>query len=746
MANTFWGFRITEKPDKYITFELQFTNAVGSASGKIYYAISDTQVWNTDALIYTELGAVTGFRNEAHYYNFVYSAGELFWKEVINKYIYVKFQGNIDGDDYLQTSSLAMGNAFDISKSISKSGNYAFLDASLRDVNKNILSLSFIQRMEFRVKYYEGLTEKNEIRIINANNEDYRKFLIGEDNISIKSFDSVLIDDAGEETKLSYTVNLTYMKSPATTVVFDSVKQIDAAGIQGAIIYNGYLYGSAKGLDTGTHNFVRISLSDPDDIRYLDIPDTHGNRLSGFSRIIAVQGCLYAICSGYMVQILPDTLEWVRYTISQAGITGSDIPVVGDQDHVFILSDRLCIKIAAADLQAITRNDVNVIPLAKAAVTISDYVDLKGALMRSAVCDDAYLYAAYTNGNAPDYFLLKINKEKMTVEAWDKIPETTGTMTRNQDYLFLGQKADSSSLGYDFGSVAFRKTDLKMFPLSALANEDIESIYSGKVFASNTSLLFGDYLFDFKTNGYFYLLDTLITGRWTTDIPGMATRRVFRYDPYSIGGEINKVVFDFDTQKFHAFVWIGSGWSRSGYVTFSIPGIEISTTPVIEIGNYNAQDGKYELTAIIHSSGGTSVTEAYFELSDDKGRMETSSLSDLTSGIKKKIISTETSLKYRFVAKNAKGISYSGYKDLTVIVPDPVFVIEGNVYYGNTPVPGVSVSLMDLDGGSIITAVQTDAGGRYSFKDLQENKKYLIFGFQGDKRIIPKIKIPFKGS
>ncbi len=743
MANTLWAFTHKERQNNNLTFEVQFLNPVGSASGKIYYALSNTTVWDTGSLSFQELGDITGVRNESVNNNFIYTSGTVFWKDVINKYIYIKFVGEVDGDIYDQVNYISIGNAFQISNLFTKSGNYAVLNVNLLDANKSVLSLSFIDRLEFRVKYYDGLIEKNEVRLINLNDNDFRKFLIGAENIAVKSFDSVLVEDNGDETILSYNVNLSYIASGTTSINFDVVKQIDIQGIHGSLVFNGHIFCSGRNIGDLSHNFARISLSDPNDISYIDVTYPDGSRMSRFDQLVVANGFIYAMTSGFLIQINPVTLEWIRYNINSAGITGS-IPIVGDLENVFILSDQWAYKIAASTLQNITQNDVNVIPLAEDSFKVSDYVDLKNSLVHSAVCDETYLYAAYTTGNNSEFAIVKINKNLMTFDSSGIVPATTDDMTQNDEFLFLGQEASYPALGYNFGAVGVRKSDLGLFPLGPLANSDLESMNTGKAVTSYASLFFGDYLFDFKTNGYFYLLDTTIANQWSTNIPGMVTRRVFQYDSFGINGVINDVVFDYSTQKFHAFVWVGNGGSASKYVTFSIPDLQIISKPEVEIGNYIQQGHEYEITGSVVSNGGTTITQAYFEIQDLQNQiLQTIPLTEFSIGLKSAFISTSITVKYRLVAINSKGTAYSQFKTLEVAVPDPVYVIKGIVYYENDPAPDTHVSILDISSGDIIASIQTSETGEYLFSDLDKDKTYLIFGWKENLRIISKIRTPF---
>jgi hypothetical protein len=215
----------------------------------------------------------------------------------------------------------------------------------------------------------------------------------------------------------------------------------------------------------------------------------------------------------------------------------------------------------------------------------------KGEVHSWAV-DGEHLYAAYTtdrdaatdvNGycaalGITTFELHKISKDTMTAAGFVQIPKGTDDMTHNATHIFFGIEiqpgANVATYGYGWGAFAVKKADLFLTALPKLHSRDnVPSVQS------YASLIYGNYLFDLRTDTTTYVLDASDVDNWTTsENVGSRTLYNYRYDglgPYAglITNELQRV----DSNTFIGYLW----GTPSVLTKFDVP-FGTSSVPIVE--------------------------------------------------------------------------------------------------------------------------------------------------------------------
>ncbi|MPS66830.1 hypothetical protein [Chryseobacterium sp.] len=732
-----------------------FRDPVTTVSGNLYIGLADSFLPSgSPSIVWGSAQTVDGFVNSATpYESYAYSNNNISWNSIWNKYVYIRFEGTIDGN-VIDTKHAVnfVGQGLNIPFNtlpydVSATVKQIPIDFKAQIYNaRNLLSYSFVSRIEWRIEYYEGNVLKTETRVINASSESntpYRRFTIGDYNLVIKSIKSVIVrpdnSEIIEEIKPDYII----LKNPVKNLTLSNVKELSIKGIHGSILHNGFIFGSGRNYDSSNYNLVKISATDPNNITYQKLTDTTGGDSWNFDQIIECSGFLYCLSSNELFQINPSTLEFRSFkSVAGLGIISS-CPLLGDEEFLYIVSrDRIC-KVRALDLQNAAAGVTDAQPFILNTTSLLTIPGTPDNYIHSGVVDSTHVFIAITSGGPPNpYTFVKIAKSNLAIEATKAISRATDDMTQDSEFCYLGTEPQSyDTLGVNYGAYAVRKSNLEILPLAKLSENDVESSSTKKVFNSYASLFFGDFLFDFKVNNKFYQLNALTTGNWNLNIPGMATVTQYNYpDTYGI---MNEVLFDVSTQTFHAFFWVNLGNSRSNYATFKIPDLVIFTNPIIANSPLTTVDpNNYILNAAITSDGGTPVTEAYFEILDlQNNQIETIPVTT-ANGAKSAPYSSQTSFRYRFVATNIKGTSTTASQTVEIVVPE-VYKFAGTVFYDELPASGVELFLIDQNNDTILKTTVTASDGTYEFSDLEKDKVYAVFGYRGTQRIITKIKTPF---
>lgn len=726
-----------------------FDTAITSVSGNLYLGLSNiASAPSSSDIVWGPAQPITGFVNGPT--NYAYSGADIPWADAWNKYIFIRFDGIIDGTAVDSKHGFNfVGNEIKAphDRLASNLGNGLFkvpIDFEAQIFNPgNLLSYSFVSRLEWRITYYDGDVLHNVTRVINRgqNNTDYMNFQTTDYNIVIKKIESVIVGPSNEETKFVYNKNFIILKNPIKDIALLNIKNLSLSGVHGSTLFNGFIFGSARNKDATNNNIVKISATDSSNITYLSLLDTAGAIAYGFDQIIECSGYLYALGSNELFQINPTTLEYRSFKFTGFGSIALS-PILGDQEFLYVVSTTKICKIRATDLQNSLPGVTDIMPYILYSTELSPAIPgTPNNYIHSGVVDDSHVFIATTSGSSNNpYSFAKILKSNLSILGSVQVPKATDDMTQNTEFCYLGiELGPSDTVGIGYGTYAVRKSNLEVLPLGALSLQDYGSY--PQTIVSYASLFFGDFLFDFKVNRKIYQLNTLTTSDWTSEKPGMATIQQYNYNAEGI---MNEVLFDADTQTFHAFFWKNNGIARSDYATFKIPDLIIFTNPVIVSLPITTLDNNnnYILNASITSSGGTPVTEAYFEILDlQNNQIETIPVFT-SNGAKSTPYSSQTSFRYRFVAKNLKGTSTTATQTVVIVITE-IYKFAGTVFYDELPASGVSLFLVEKNKDTILNTTLTSLDGAYEFSNLEKDKDYAIFGYRGSQRIITKIKKPF---
>jgi len=448
------------------------------------------------------------------------------------------------------------------------------------------------------------------------------------------------------------------LAAPTINNVIDSVvlSLPDPADlVHGSLIYDGYIYGVTRGnsADRKHGKLVRAPLHNVQAYENITILTTDvAHTYNGFDysrsmeQIVECEGYLYFLFSAnfpqsvsntYLCQYNPSINDYKVFLLP-VNLAKAVEPIITDGVYLYFsdyYSDTIT-KIKASKFVGNFPKYNSSEPFIVAYDGVYDgssqggYIAggydsiLKGGV-HSAVIDAEYLYVAYTTSYGTDsgYYasldischeMHKIRMSDMLPAGFVKIPKSTDDCTQNATHIFFGHEvqggADPRAYGYAWGAYAVRKSDLRLTGLPKLNAKDRIGATT-----SYASLIFGNYLFDVKTNKQVYILDISDVDNWSVDeLIGQRTVKSyqFNYNDFVIPRILNELMVAPDG-TFYAF-----GWGiPSDLMEIEILDLNVVSAPVIETNNASKSGNAIILSGFEINSGGKVYTARGFKYSTD---------------------------------------------------------------------------------------------------------------------------------
>jgi hypothetical protein len=443
--------------------------------------------------------------------------------------------------------------------------------------------------------------------------------------------------------------------------------------IHGSILYNGYVYGCPRnpydgtGVHEGLPSIARINVNDYSDWELLEIncgPDYPDTILYNFEQIVEIGGFLFTIgvrqgfvvpdpvapVGVYLVVIDPQSFSYKLFRIPEPNFHSE--PLATDGTYLYIITPQYIYKVNPSDYtnppNQFYIEDVDLITPQNwgqpgwiydsyiqggyLVNPVSGYAGWDKGFCHAAVADGMHLFAAYTSGAASGYQPLKgqngiheihvIRTSDMSAVSWRYIPKCTDDMCQTTDFLFFGIEvqagANPATYGYGWGTYALKKSELisqgyncPIYGLPKLHKDD-----NPPAIQSYASLIFGNYLLDFKTDMRCYILDITDVESWSlTEDVGKRTLDVVRFKvagSFNLRGVPNEAVLD-ENNVFHSFLWA----SPSGAIRYQIPGYSFFTPPTTQTIGANIVGFDVTLAGYVLNDNGASVIAVGFEIGDN---------------------------------------------------------------------------------------------------------------------------------
>lgn len=386
--------------------------------------------------------------------------------------------------------------------------------------------------------------------------------------------------------------------------------------IHGSLLYNGYIYGSARNATvpatTDLGNIIKISCTDYNDIsniRFRITSDADNTVLDYLEQVCRVGTYLYALAATqttnvHQVLVQVDTQDdsWKVFEMPHM----QTVPIIADDEFIYVTDATYVHKYRASDFQNPTypkyNTSVITVPLPEAVASFDHlsygWIDpiygnssSKGRV-HCGITDDTYLYLGWTTGSTDSpYEVQKVRKSDMVGTGWGFIPKATDDMCQTDTHLFFGYEIQNNApidtYGYGAGIFAVRKSDLNITMLPKYDQYDVIGTDQTDVTSYGVFVING-YLFDLKTNGYLYILDPSNVDNWLiTDPVGTDVLHIVGFyrdgtrnkgynplnSPPSYDSTPNELLLD-TTGTFHTFLYA----SNSGIQRFTIPGYDFLET------------------------------------------------------------------------------------------------------------------------------------------------------------------------
>lgn len=533
-------------------------------------------------------------------------------------------------------------------------------------------------------------------------------------------------------------VSVDTINVPTGDFVLELVDGVKAAqNIHGSILYNGFWYGSPRNENFGQEpeqfaSFVKVDITDPTNYTLLEIdttPDVGAKVLFYyFDQIVRIGDHLFSLgkvspddvsgvnLSSDYVLVCIDTFDFsYKLFCLPSDLNYASEPLLTDGSSLFISGLGKTIKVDPSQfINAANQFNIQSIftPLEwSIGVNIYDdttqggyidksasgYLAIDKGRVHSAQADDLYLYLSYTtSGTEGDYLgwglnlsheLHVVKKSDMTPAGWCYIPKSTDDMCQTGLYLFFGievqQLSGVGDYGEGWGAYAIKKSDVINIDQSGSYVNPVKGLPklhesdNPPSIQSYASLIFGNYLLDFKTNRKVYILNINDVDNWVESEPvGLRTLKVvdFTLNGGSYSGIINEAAID-PSEWFHAFIWS----APSGVMKFQIPGLSFFAAPTI-ITNAAIVDGdQATLNGYILNENGQPVTEFGFEYGQVSGALDQSvevltlvgkAFSNILTGL------DDGTYYFRAYAINSEGTGYGEELSFVIAAGQPVIAGE----------------------------------------------------------------------
>lgn len=423
-------------------------------------------------------------------------------------------------------------------------------------------------------------------------------------------------------------------------------------------------------------SIARIAVDDYSDFDLLEIEAHKGDGYDetviwNFEQIVRIDKYLFTIgtvqsfnlpespipAGTYLVMIDTDTFDFKVFRLSTTFF--STIPLISDGQYLFIGLGNGTQKVDPS-IFINAENKYNVasefsIPNFQQSGWYYDN-DLQGGhvdfpqtgytqstkgFIHSGQADGEYLYLSHTStqnsGYYPDFMvegkgiceLQVVRKSDMTPAGWCFIPRSTDDMCQTIDWLFFGIEVlpgdNPDTYGYGWGAYSVKKSDVIGIDHSSGYVDVVKGLpplhdtdyVPGTTLnmQSYASLIFGNYLLDFKTNKVLYILDISDVENWSLDEP--IGNRTLKAIKFNIGGTLNyegianEALID-ETGVFHSFLWK----TPSGIFKYEISGLSFFLPPTMQTLPAVVNGESATLSGYILNDNGKEVTESGIELSD----------------------------------------------------------------------------------------------------------------------------------
>jgi hypothetical protein len=449
--------------------------------------------------------------------------------------------------------------------------------------------------------------------------------------------------------------------------------------IHGSVLVNiagtDFIFGSPREPGINTINddvnadILKYNATDYTIVSTLTVIDQDGNKMNSFNTIVDCNGFLWTIgrtalngATGitfytYLVRIDPVTMEYVCFRSHAGGTFNLSEDAHGTDETRYLFTGASNVsKLDTDQLIGVYANaSYHDIPagaivgeydhttqgyyLHPSAPTSFDEIT-KGTI-HSMVVSGEHVFASYTTSSdfnavegETESEMHKIKISDMSADGFARTPKTTDDATQDSENIYLGIEtrddggaSPSPNMGYDWGVVAVRKSDMAVFATARLHPTDVAGT------RSYASTVFGNRLIDQKTNGTTYVVDISQVYQWQqidqfatpgswgmSETIGQRTLKAFKlYQSYTdeqtnvpVNGIPNEIMFD-SLNKFHSFGWgNGSTGSPSSLMRYEIAGVSFLAPPTVQTFNAVENGGNYDLTGLILDDNGGAVTQVGF--------------------------------------------------------------------------------------------------------------------------------------
>lgn len=521
-------------------------------------------------------------------------------------------------------------------------------------------------------------------------------------------------------------------------LIIDISKDGDlSAFIHGSIIYDGYIYGSTRnpydgnGNHAGNGSFVRIPIDNYHNYEILNIiAGNYTDTILWQMESIAIIGkYLFSIATiqpfnqpeicapngFYLIMIDTDTFSYKLFRIPNYFPTKAE-PILSDGIYLFISTIRYTWKIDpsiyinAPNQFYIENNELIQIPTWNTdgwfydSNTQGGHIDFpqtdynyedKGGI-HSGVIDSEYIFLSYVtdanSGYRPDlningiHELHVVKKSNMSAAGWSYIPKSTDDMCQTIDWLFFGievqSNANINTYGYGWGLYGIKKNEIIYINHSGGYVDVVKKLPklhetdNPPTVQSYASLIFGNYLLDFKTNKYVYIIDKSDADNWS--ISENIGERLLKIIKFKINGSLtyngipNEAMLD-ESGNFHSFLWK----NPSGAFKFLIPELSFFLEPSIQTLTALINGSSAIMRGYILNENGQAITERGFEYgtnNDPETWTDSVESDDTTNEFTKTLNNLENgSYYYRAYAINSIGTGYGSVSQ---------FLIQDGVVFG----------------------------------------------------------------
>jgi hypothetical protein len=437
------------------------------------------------------------------------------------------------------------------------------------------------------------------------------------------------------------------------------VNENRAIAVHGDVIANGKYFGSPRnsfvsgGADRAS--FVSVPINDYPNFSLItiDIPGYTLPKLRDFEAIVKVGDYLFSTGQPYPNSDLPQSAYLVvinsidnSYKVFRMPFSITSDPIGTDGVYLYQPANNVIHKLDPSEFinapnqfyvsEAFTPQNYNQSGFVYNAELQGPHVDISGVQQinpypcHSIVIDSQYIFSAYTTGakyyDLPQGYeqfngasvLHVIDKVTMLPVSWCFIPQATDDMTQDESWLFFGIEVRESNVadyGGMWGTYAVNKNDViqNSFNCTIRGLPILHSSDSRPEFSSYASLIFGNYLLDYKTNKHLYVIDKSDPSQWSLNSPiGQFTTGVFRLksaDGAYTSGVPNEAKVD-ENDVFHSFIW----GSPSGVIKYQLPGISAFAPPTMQV---SVQTEPLQFSGFVLNENGKTVTEVGFQWGDN---------------------------------------------------------------------------------------------------------------------------------